>query len=98
MCPEFEREEREFQKNVDKWEMVGTRSSQDSRQIGMLISLILARRQAPGTNRISPYRAVKAFHRPAAGNEQPVPSDVRPPEMLEVSPHFLIAGIEFSIE
>lgn len=27
MCPEFEREEREYQKNVDKWEMVsGTRS------------------------------------------------------------------------
>lgn len=23
MCPEFEREEREFQKNVDRWEMVG---------------------------------------------------------------------------
>lgn len=24
MCPEFEREEREFQKNVDRWEMVCT--------------------------------------------------------------------------
>jgi hypothetical protein len=23
MCPEFEREEREYQKNVDRWEMVG---------------------------------------------------------------------------
>lgn len=22
MCPEFEREEREFQKNVDRWELV----------------------------------------------------------------------------
>lgn len=41
--------------------------------------------QTPGTNRIDRQRAVKAFHRPAAGNDQPLPSDVRPPEVLKVS-------------
>ena len=38
--------------------------------------------QYPGTYRIDPAIAVKAFHRPAAGNEQPLPSDVRPPHIL----------------
>ncbi|GAA5881217.1 hypothetical protein JCM16303_004846 [Sporobolomyces ruberrimus] len=58
MCPEWEREEREYQNNVDPLE------------------------RYPGTSRIDPSRAVKAFHRPAAGNDQPLPSDVRPPRML----------------
>ena len=40
--------------------------------------------QTPGTNRIDRQRAVKAFHRPAAGNDQPLPSDVRPPTILKV--------------
>lgn len=31
---------------------------------------------------MDPEIAVKAFHRPAAGNEQPLPSDVRPPHVL----------------
>lgn len=58
MCPEFEREEREYQNNVDLLE------------------------RYPGTNRIDPAKAVKIFHRPAAGNDQPLPSDVRPPRIL----------------
>ncbi|GAA5902822.1 Sac3p [Sporobolomyces salmoneus] len=58
MCPEWEREEREYQNNVDPLE------------------------RYPGTSRIDPSRAVKAFHRPAAGNDQPLPSDVRPPPIL----------------
>ncbi|KAJ8292731.1 SAC3 family protein 1 [Rhodotorula toruloides] len=58
MCPEWEREEREYQNNVDPLE------------------------RYPGTTRIDPTRAVKAFHRPAAGNDQPLPSDVRPPPVL----------------
>ncbi|GAA6016185.1 hypothetical protein JCM11491_003762 [Sporobolomyces phaffii] len=58
MCPEWERQEREYQNNVDPLE------------------------RYPGTTRIDPSRAVKAFHRPAAGNDQPLPSDVRPPSML----------------
>ncbi|BGP18182.1 actin cytoskeleton and mitosis protein [Rhodosporidiobolus nylandii] len=58
MCPEWEREEREYQNNVDPLE------------------------RYPGTTRIDPRRAVKAFHRPAAGNDQPLPSDVRPPAVL----------------
>ncbi|KAI8443518.1 SAC3/GANP/Nin1/mts3/eIF-3 p25 family-domain-containing protein [Phakopsora pachyrhizi] len=59
MCPEFERHEREYQNNSDRWE------------------------RFPGTYRINPSKAVKAFHRPAAGNDQPLPSDVRPPEILK---------------
>jgi hypothetical protein len=52
---------------------LGATSATDTRQT-----------QAPGSNRIDPTLAVKAFHRPAAGNEQPLPSDVRPPKVLKV--------------
>ncbi|ORY76935.1 hypothetical protein BCR35DRAFT_353301 [Leucosporidium creatinivorum] len=65
MCPEFEREEREYQNNVDVLE------------------------RYPGTSRIDPSRAVKAFHRPAAGNDQPLPSDVRPPHILKSTLDYL---------
>ncbi|ORX92049.1 hypothetical protein K493DRAFT_303634 [Basidiobolus meristosporus CBS 931.73] len=60
MCPEFEREEREYQKNLDKFELI------------------------PGTTKLDRLRAVKAYHRPAAGNEQPLPCDVRSPEVLTI--------------
>ncbi|PLW16339.1 hypothetical protein PCANC_21158 [Puccinia coronata f. sp. avenae] len=65
MCPEFERHEREYQNNSDRWE------------------------RYPGTFRIDPKKAVKAFHRPAAGNEQPLPSDVRPPDILKSTLDYL---------
>jgi len=65
MCPQFEREEREYQNNVDLLE------------------------RYPGTTRIDPARAVKAFHRPAAGNDQPLPSDVRPPAVLRATLDYL---------
>ncbi|BGP50022.1 actin cytoskeleton and mitosis protein [Rhodotorula kratochvilovae] len=65
MCPEWEREEREYQNNVDPLE------------------------RYPGTTRIDPARAVKAFHRPAAGNDQPLPSDVRPPPVLHSTLDYL---------
>lgn len=45
--------------------------------------------QYPGTTRIDPARAVKAFHRPAAGNDQPLPDDVRPPHILESTLDYL---------
>jgi len=45
--------------------------------------------QYPGTTRIDPARAVKAFHRPAAGNDQPLPSDVRPPPVLHSTLDYL---------
>ncbi|KAK9760878.1 actin cytoskeleton and mitosis protein, partial [Basidiobolus ranarum] len=69
MCPEFEREEREYQKNLEKFELI------------------------PGTSRIDHARAVKAYHRPAAGNEQPLPSDVRPPPVLTRTLDYLIDEI-----
>ncbi|KAG0139240.1 hypothetical protein CROQUDRAFT_55022 [Cronartium quercuum f. sp. fusiforme G11] len=65
MCPEFERHEREYQNNSDRWE------------------------RYPGTMRIDPLKAVKAFHRPAAGNDQPLPSDVRPPDILKTTLDYL---------
>ncbi|GAA5986269.1 hypothetical protein JCM11641_004873 [Rhodosporidiobolus odoratus] len=65
MCPEWEREEREYQNNVDPLE------------------------RYPGTTRIDPSRAVKAFHRPAAGNDAPLPSDVRPPAILSSTLDYL---------
>ncbi|KAG0241697.1 hypothetical protein BGW41_005572 [Actinomortierella wolfii] len=36
----------------------------------------------PGTESVNHAKAVKAFARPAAGAEQPLPSDVRPPHVL----------------
>lgn len=65
MCPEYERHEREYQNNSDRWE------------------------RYPGTFRIDPKKAVKAFHRPAAGNDQPLPSDVRPPDILKSTLDYL---------
>ncbi|KAF8441796.1 SAC3/GANP/Nin1/mts3/eIF-3 p25 family-domain-containing protein, partial [Kalaharituber pfeilii] len=69
MCPYFEREERQFQKSVDKLEI------------------------DPKTGLIDPKRAVKAFHRPAAGNESALPSDVRPPPVLVGTLDYLINTI-----
>ncbi|RKP27491.1 SAC3/GANP/Nin1/mts3/eIF-3 p25 family-domain-containing protein [Syncephalis pseudoplumigaleata] len=70
MCPAYEREEREYQKSIDKLEL-----------------------KAGTTNRIDHARAVKTFHRPAAGNEQPLPCDVRPPPVLEHTLAYLIHDI-----
>jgi hypothetical protein len=41
--------------------------------------------QVPGTETVDHQKAVKAYARPAAGVEQPLPSDVRPPAVLLVS-------------
>ncbi|KTW31690.1 uncharacterized protein T551_00951 [Pneumocystis jirovecii RU7] len=69
MCPLFEREEREYQKNLERWEI------------------------NPLTGRVDKNLAVKAFHRPAAGNEQVLPSDVRPPHVLKSTLDYLIDRI-----
>ncbi len=39
----------------------------------------------PGMESIDHSRAVKAYSRPAAGADQPLPSDVRPPPVLLVN-------------
>ncbi|EMR11113.1 hypothetical protein PNEG_00710 [Pneumocystis murina B123] len=69
MCPLFEREQREYQKNLERWEI------------------------NPLTGRVDKDLAVKAFHRPAAGNEQALPSDVRPPHVLKSTLDYLIDRI-----
>ena len=61
MCPEYERLEREVQKELDRFEM------------------------APGTTTADPRLAVKIYRRPAAGRELPLPEDVRPPAVLQLS-------------
>lgn len=69
MCPMYEREQREFQNDVKRWEI------------------------NPRTGRIDKDLAVKAFHRPAAGNEQALPSDVRPPDVLKKTLDYLVSKI-----
>ncbi|GJJ14158.1 hypothetical protein Clacol_008418 [Clathrus columnatus] len=71
MCPEFERHEREFQKDVDEWEKI------------------------PGTSpkRIDHIRAVKKYRRSAAGNEDPLPSDLRPPHILKKTLDYLLEDL-----
>lgn len=69
MCPMYEREQREFQNDVKRWEI------------------------NPSTGRIDKELAVKAFHRPAAGNEQALPSDVRPSDVLKRTLDYLVTKI-----
>ncbi|BFZ53866.1 actin cytoskeleton and mitosis protein [Savitreella phatthalungensis] len=69
MCPLFEREQREYQNDVNRFEV------------------------DPETGRISSRYAVKAFHRSAAGNEQSLPSDIRPPVVLARTLDYLIDEI-----
>ena len=87
MCPEWEREEREYQNNVDPLERVSAARYPASLIACSLLTCSVP--QYPGTTRIDPARAVKAFHRPAAGNEQPLPSDVRPPPILSLTLDYL---------
>lgn len=44
----------------------------------------------PVTNKISRERAVKAFSRPAAGQPPPLPSEVRPPQVLSKTLDYMI--------
>ncbi|PVU85828.1 hypothetical protein BB559_006805 [Furculomyces boomerangus] len=69
MCPDFEAEEREYQKGLDKYEMI------------------------PGTENVDKEKAVKTFHRSAAGNEQSLPDDIRTPETLKRTMDYLINTI-----
>lgn len=89
MCPEWEREEREYQNNVDLLERVRFLVHSVSRDSFLQPNLARTNEQYPGTTRIDPTRAVKAFHRPAAGNDQPLPSDVRPPHILKSTLDYL---------
>ena len=43
--------------------------------------------------RMDPGKAVKKFHRPAAGNEAPFPEDVRPPMILLKTLDYLFQSI-----
>ncbi|KAF9969881.1 hypothetical protein BGZ73_007569 [Actinomortierella ambigua] len=47
----------------------------------------------PGTESVDHARAVKAFARPAAGADQPLPSDVRPPHVLLKSLAYLVQNV-----
>lgn len=75
MCPEYERYEREVHLDLSAYEMQpGTE-----------------RPQTVGEHpRIDHGRAVKKYHRPAAGNEAPLPEDVRPPAVLRRTMAYLV--------
>lgn len=47
----------------------------------------------PATNKISRARAVKAFSRPAAGQPPPMPSDVRPPHILQKTLDYIVDNV-----
>lgn len=47
----------------------------------------------PVTNRISRERAIKAFSRPAAGQPPPMPSDVRPPHILQKTLDYIVDNV-----
>ncbi|CEP24178.1 SAC3 [Cyberlindnera jadinii] len=47
----------------------------------------------PSTGKISKSRAIKAFSRPAAGQPPPLPSDVRPPQVLLSTLDYLIDNV-----
>ncbi|GEQ70822.1 hypothetical protein JCM33374_g4502 [Metschnikowia sp. JCM 33374] len=47
----------------------------------------------PVTEKISKDRAVKAFSRPAAGQPPPIPSDVRPPAVLQKTLDYIVDSI-----
>lgn len=47
----------------------------------------------PATNTITRQRAIKSFARPAAGQEPPLPSDVRPPIILVHTLNFIIDNL-----
>lgn len=48
---------------------------------------------SPVTGRIDSQYAVKAFHRSAAGNEQSLPSDIRPPAILLKTMDYLVEKV-----
>ncbi|CAD1808979.1 SAC3/GANP/Nin1/mts3/eIF-3 p25 family protein [Candida parapsilosis] len=47
----------------------------------------------PSTNKITKEKAVKAFSRPAAGQPPPLPSEVRPPHVLQTTLNYLIENV-----
>lgn len=79
MCPEYERYEREIHLDVSPFEVM------------------------PGTERSAGFgdhpkidhsRAVKKYHRPAAGNEAPLPEDVRPAPVLVKTMNYLVGLLD----
>lgn len=82
MCPEYERHEREAHFDVSPFEVLGP-----SRPA-----------QLGEPQRIDHRRAVKKYHRPAAGNEAPLPEDVRPPAILRITMDYLLNVILDKVE
>lgn len=58
-----------------------------------LESNVKALEKDPVTNRITRDRAVKAFSRPAAGQPLPMPSEVRPPQVLKKTLDYLVDNV-----
>ncbi|RKP19055.1 hypothetical protein ROZALSC1DRAFT_29311, partial [Rozella allomycis CSF55] len=77
-CPEYERHEREIHLDLSSFEMIpGTETHN----------------QSGDYPRIDHFKAVKKYHRPAAGNEQPLPEDVRPSKVLLETMDYLVKDV-----
>ncbi|KAJ2752341.1 actin cytoskeleton and mitosis protein, partial [Coemansia pectinata] len=47
----------------------------------------------PGTRQADPAKTVKTFHRSAAGNEEPLPEDLRTPDTLIYTLDYLVNSV-----
>lgn len=83
MCPEWERHEREVHLDVNKFERLVEQSSSQSP----------TPTPTQGQIKIDHSLAVKKYHRPAAGNEAPLPEEVRPPAVLRRTLDYLIDSV-----
>ncbi|KAJ2745754.1 actin cytoskeleton and mitosis protein [Coemansia sp. BCRC 34301] len=54
---------------------------------------LVAQEVYPGTQRADPAKTVKTFHRSAAGNEEPLPEDLRTPDTLIQTLDYLVNSI-----
>jgi nuclear mRNA export protein SAC3 len=81
MCPEFERLERITQN--DQWASEMVCATPGRYCAGYLPSQVIGEDGKP-TRTIDEYRMVKKFRRSAAGVDEQLPSDLRPPLVLKV--------------
>lgn len=98
MCPEFERHERELHFDLSPFEVLEDKEMEKEIQGSNPISSITATAFTSTNNppRIDHSKAVKKYHRAAAGNETPLPQDVRPLPILRHTMDYLIKEIVMS--
>ncbi len=91
MCSTYERHEREAHFDVSPFEAL--LSPIDGGPLREALNGAASAEGGSGHVRIDHQRAVKKYHRPAAGNEAPLPEDVRPPPILYSTMTYLLCEI-----